>query len=414
MKIISHRSTTSFRPIRFIIAGTILFVVLISIVAARVGAASPGSAQTGRLVTINDRGNQIVISTEGATVGDALKQAGIKLDGMDAVEPASTEKLVASEYNVNVYRARPVIVVDGAVRQKVMTPYQSATQIAKSAGITLYSEDTTTITQSNDIVSTGAGLVLTIKRAKPFTFVLYGQQTTVRTQEKTIGDFLKQKGITLGADDSLSTSISRPVTANMTLELWRNGKQTINASEDIAFDVQTVQNADQLVGYKQVQTAGIVGKKTVTYEVEMRNGIEIGRTQIQSLVTAQPSSEVDVIGAKIISGDISAEKSAFMANAGMSQSDYQYADYIISHESGWCATKWQGEFGSCPSYHGTPNSSGIGYGLCQATPGYKMVSAGTDWATNPITQLQWCSNYAVSRYGNWFNAYSHWLGSHNW
>ncbi|MEI9914097.1 MAG: hypothetical protein WDN66_03915 [Candidatus Saccharibacteria bacterium] len=55
-----------------------------------------------------------------------------------------------------------------------------------------------------------------------------------------------------------------------------------------------------------------------------------------------------------------------------------------------------------------------GYGLCQATPGYKMASAGSDWATDPITQLKWCNGYAVSRYGGWYNAYVHWINNGNW
>jgi hypothetical protein len=43
-----------------------------------------------------------------------------------------------------------------------------------------------------------------------------------------------------------------------------------------------------------------------------------------------------------------------------------------------------------------------------------MSSFGSDWATNPITQLKWCNNYAVSRYGGWQAAYGHWLSYHNW
>jgi hypothetical protein len=103
-----------------------------------------------------------------------------------------------------------------------------------------------------------------------------------------------------------------------------------------------------------------------------------------------------------------------MALAGIAPSDYNAADYIISNESGWCPTKWQGEYGGCPAYHGTPSSSGVGYGLCQATPGYKMASSGSDWGTNPVTQLKWCSGYAKGRYGGWQGAYQHWLAYHSW
>lgn len=86
-----------------------------------------------------------------------------------------------------------------------------------------------------------------------------------------------------------------------------------------------------------------------------------------------------------------------MESAGISQADWGAADDIITKESGWCPTKWEGEH-ACTAYHGVPDN--IGYGLCQATPGYKMVSIDPDWATNAVKQLEWCNNYAQA-YGSW-------------
>lgn len=90
-------------------------------------------------------------------------------------------------------------------------------------------------------------------------------------------------------------------------------------------------------------------------------------------------------------------------------------DQIIAHESGGCAFKWQGETGGCPAYHGVPSDgSGLGYGLCQSTPPSKMSSSGADWATNPATQIAWCTSYAIARYGSTVAAWAHWQVFHNW
>jgi hypothetical protein len=43
-----------------------------------------------------------------------------------------------------------------------------------------------------------------------------------------------------------------------------------------------------------------------------------------------------------------------------------------------------------------------------------MASAGSDWRTNPVTQLRWCDGYATGRYGSWSGAYSFWLRSGYW
>lgn len=93
--------------------------------------------------------------------------------------------------------------------------------------------------------------------------------------------------------------------------------------------------------------------------------------------------------------------SEWMAAAGIAAGDYGYVDYIISRESGWGVTK--------------SNYGGSGaYGLGQALPASKMAPYGSDYLTNPITQLRWANAYAVKRYGSWANAYNFWIVRHVW
>lgn len=92
------------------------------------------------------------------------------------------------------------------------------------------------------------------------------------------------------------------------------------------------------------------------------------------------------------------EHETWMQQAGIPEGDWQYVDNAISRESGWCATKWEGEIGYCPAYHGIPSSGG--YGLCQSTPAHKMSSMGAGWETEPIVQLKWCYQYGQG-YGSW-------------
>ncbi len=253
----------------------------------------------GRLVTIHDRDSEKVILTKADSVRQALKEAGVELDKRDRVEPRVGEKLVAQSYTVNIYRARPVIVIDGMLRQKVMTAQQTPEKIATDAGVDLHDEDVTTLKTSDDIVSNGAGLELTINRATPFTFVLYGKKVQAYTQEKTVGAMLRSKHVTIDASDTLSVATSTPITAGMIVELWRNGKQTITEEQDIAYDTEKIQDADRPVGFREVKTPGVNGKKSVTYEVVMKNGQELSRKEIQSVVVTQPKKQVEVVGTKM-------------------------------------------------------------------------------------------------------------------
>lgn len=95
------------------------------------------------------------------------------------------------------------------------------------------------------------------------------------------------------------------------------------------------------------------------------------------------------------------EQEKLMQQAGIPEADWPYLRGSINKESGWCATKWEGEIGYCPEYHGVPATGG--YGLCQSTPAHKMASMGEGWETDPIKQLKWCHQYGL-QYGSWKQA----------
>lgn len=90
-----------------------------------------------------------------------------------------------------------------------------------------------------------------------------------------------------------------------------------------------------------------------------------------------------------------------------------YKDFIYGKESGNCPTKWQGEYGGCPAYHGVPTNPSVGYGLCQSTPANKMAVMGAGWETSYALQDAWCTNYA-NKYGGWAGAYTFWVANHFW
>ncbi|MFB7335925.1 transglycosylase SLT domain-containing protein [Streptomyces adustus] len=78
---------------------------------------------------------------------------------------------------------------------------------------------------------------------------------------------------------------------------------------------------------------------------------------------------------------------------------YNAFNQIVTHESGW--------------NHTATNSSSGAYGLVQALPGSKMASAGSDWKTNPATQIKWGLDYMNSRYGSPVQAWDFWQ-THHW
>ncbi len=311
------------RKVRFV-GGLFLFAGLATTLTTTVLYAQEHEGK--RLITVYDRGEELSFLTAETTVEAALKENSIVLDDRDTVEPGRTEELIAAEYQVNVYRARPVVVVDGVTRVKVMTPFQTAQHIAKDAGIGLYSEDQAVMKRSDDFIGDGAGLQLVINRAVPLYLDLYGRASEVRTQANTVKELLEEKGITLGVNGRTSLALDTPINAGMSLRVWREGKQTITVDQPITYEIEQIFDADRQVGYRQVRTPGIPGEQSVSFEIEIKDGVEIARQEIARIVTKQPSKEVLIVGVKPGPNSLTKSKGAqyFVDSKGISHRETYY------------------------------------------------------------------------------------------
>jgi hypothetical protein len=69
---------------------------------------------------------------------------------------------------------------------------------------------------------------------------------------------------------------------------------------------------------------------------------------------------------------------------GWGEAEYSCLVSLWSRESGWRVNAL--------------NSSSGAYGIPQSLPGNKMASAGSDWETNPATQIEWGLGYIAGRY----------------
>lgn len=345
------------------------------------------SADT-HIITVHDDGIEKGLITKKSTLREALHEAGIRVDSKDRTEPHLDEKLTAASYQANIYRARPVLIRDGVQEIKIITSYRTGKQVAKDAGLTLADEDVATLETSKDIATTGAPEILTVQRAAVVNVVFYGKPLVVRTLAHTIADMLKQKGITPAADDTLMPAAKTPIVAGMTVELWKNGEQTVTAEEEIVFETQQIRDASKDKGFKEVQTQGVNGKKTVTYKITMQNGKEVKRDVVNSVTTKEPVKQVETVGTKV---ELPAgSHSDWMRAAGIAESDFGIAEWLIQKESGWNPNAVNKSSGAC--------------GLVQALPCSKL---GPNW-NDPVVALRWGDAYVKGRYGGWSGAYAFW------
>ena len=350
-------------------------------------------------ITIYDGEEKTTLRSGAITVRELLARANITYGEYDTVEPGLDEEIDSEYFNINIYRSREALVIDNNIKKYVRTSATEPEAVVADAGLKLLDADTVEIIPYNNLLESGMTTAYQIKRAKTIKFDFYGREMQIRTQADTIGEFLKERNIKVDSKDTWASLRDETIVKdNMNFAVYRQGKQTKTVEQEIAYGTKTTYDYSLAYGTKKVTTKGQKGKKTVTYEINMRNGKEISRRVLSSIVTKKPVDEQVKVGMKV---DLPAgTHNEWMARAGISSSDYGYVNYIIERESHWNPL--------------AKNRYSGATGLCQALPGNKMASAGSDWATNPITQLRWCNGYAIGRYGSWAKAYQFWTSHHWW
>jgi uncharacterized protein YabE (DUF348 family) len=291
------------QPRSFVALGILVTIVGLGLYTGRLPLSPSASADSGHIVSLYVDGQKRLFSSNSGTVGDVLHQAGVTLAEGDLVDPSANTPLPQGPFNINVYRARPVVVVDGTQDFYIHSAYSSPDLLAKAAGLTVYPEDkyNTGIVTDTEVLKYGnVGEQVTIIRAKPISVNVDGSVRSIRTQANTVGEALKDAGISLGLKDTVSVPLSSPIIPGMLVTVTRVTDATVTLTQAIPRTVQTVTDPDVMKGQQVVQTAGSDGQKTVTYEIHYRNGVETSRELLQVVSQTAPVTEVVAIGTKVL------------------------------------------------------------------------------------------------------------------
>jgi uncharacterized protein YabE (DUF348 family) len=253
------------------------------------------------MISLYADGQERLFPTNATTVSGVLARSGVTLGSHDLVEPSASTKLTSGQFNINVYRAREVRVVDGDKTYEVDSAYQSGPLLAQAAGLTVYPEDQYQTQIITNIVQAGTiGEQVTIIRAKPMSIQVDGGTVNLRTQSTTVGDALKQADIALGVKDTVSVPVSSPVVAGMNVDITRVSEADVTLTTVLPKTVQTITDPNVMLGQSTVETPGSDGQETIVYLIHYTNGVETARTQLQVVSQTPPVTEVIHAGSKVL------------------------------------------------------------------------------------------------------------------
>ena len=247
--------------------------------------ADPSDRPTGsyeeepeHFVTIYDQNKKIFqIKTSAITVRETLERAKVELADSDKVEPSLTTQIDSNDFYINIYRSRPVLIIDGLNRKRLMTASHDPKTIAADAGLTVYDGDT-------------------IEEIENTNFLEVGDLTTYK--------------------------------------ITRNGGRTVTLEEAISYTEKTIQDSSLANGEKEVRTPGEDGRKVLKYRIQFVDGVEVSRELESEVITKEPVEKVVAVGSKKSIAPEWSKCAEYARAAGVSENDLYDALTLIYHESG--------------------------------------------------------------------------------
>jgi len=151
-----------------------------------------------------------------------------------------------------------------------------------------------------------------------------------------------------------------------------------------------------------------MGRATQVWNVTLADGVEDSRELVSETILKKPKTQVEEIGANTcptvnapppVPGSNQDIARQLLESFGFSEDQFGCLVNLWQRESGWRVNAQNPRSGA--------------YGIPQALPGSKMASAGSDWRTNPATQIKWGLGYIKGRYGTPCGAWA-FFKSHGW
>ena len=427
-----------------------------------VGIAGVGVASSHTTVMLEVNGVSRPVTAWGNTVADALKVANVSVGSGDLIQPGMAETVREGDTIVVRTSKAYTVTVDGETRTLWTTAASADSILADAAPLG------ETVTLAADRSASRDELTPLVSRARNVIVNADGttREVAVRPGQDARG-ILEAAGVSVHALDRVT--VENDATGELAITVTRVTRGQATETVDIPFSETTTTSSDMFVGESQVTTTGVNGVTTWTVWQEKDGDQVLTSVPITEHSTSQPVTQVRSEGTKEATptalvaagidpkatleektepdgttsvryraklGSISTKEeiaeitgeakstdpataaaaAAAAAEAGAVPTTYSGEDprslaKPLVAAQGWGDSEyqclvllWNRESQWNPY---AENASSGAYGIPQSLPGSKMASAGADWRTNPITQINWGIGYIKGRYGTPCSAWAH-------
>ena len=249
---------------------------------------------TDKTVQLSVDGEPRSVDFRGSTVQDVLSAAGVETGSRDLVVP-EPEDTVEDGDQVAVRRARPMtLVVDGEQREVWVTA-SSVDEALDQVGL---QEPGLALSASRSRELPLDGFSLDVRTPKDVVVLVDGAALPVTSAAATVSDLLAGAGIAVGPQDRLSKYPSEAVTDGERIRVVRVATARATRNVEVPFGTERREDPAALTGTSSTLQAGKAGVVEETVETVTADGAVEKATVLSRRTLSEPVNRVVVVGTK--------------------------------------------------------------------------------------------------------------------
>ncbi|NSL52876.1 DUF348 domain-containing protein [Bacillus sp. P2(2020)] len=241
-------------------------------------------------------GKEVKVRTHADTVEELLADLDIEVIKQDKVQP-SLDTPIEKDMKVVWEPAKPIQITVWGEQKTVWSAAKTVGEFIEEQNIALTDRDR--IRPSRD-TKLDQKTEIVIEKAFPITIKDGNEKKQIWTTSTTVVDLLKQQDIKLNELDRVEPEATTQVTENMVIKIIRVEKVTDVVEEPIDYAVVTRKDSSLPQGVEKVIKKGEKGLEKKTYEVILENGKEVSRKLIQKEKIKDSIDRIVALGTKPI------------------------------------------------------------------------------------------------------------------
>lgn len=266
-------------------------VIMIVVIAILCSATIYAAAANSDTVTLDIDGKISQVITMRESADEILAQVGVEINENDVVDLSEFTENGSSV--IRVYKAYSFTVSENGGEPVECIGNGTVGLALLQNSITVNEGDELNCSLEDSISSQPA---ITISRAFNVRIMADGETVNVKIANGTVSDALDKAVITIDDDDIISKPLDTALEADMLIKITRVEFKTRSETVEAPFKTIKKNSASMYTDQAKIETKGVNGQKTITYEDKYVDGVLVESAAISSVIEKEPVDEVRIVG----------------------------------------------------------------------------------------------------------------------